>query len=99
MNPLGTSSKMSNPRAISELTMTPLYQYDDHEPPVIRRDGSSGPRSKYAISTGCEMSVQSNTEMPPWYHPCTMTSRPGIGIREPLCATQFSDDVCVAGIL
>ena len=39
-----------------------------------------GPRSKYAISFGCFGSVQSNTEMPPWYHDCTMISRPGTGI-------------------
>ena len=31
---LGVSSKMSRPRAISELTITPLYQYTDHEPPI-----------------------------------------------------------------
>ena len=51
---------------------------------------STGPRSKKAISFGCAASVQSKTEMPPWYHACTITSRPGIGISEPLCATQFS---------
>jgi hypothetical protein len=37
---------MSRPRAISELTMTPLYQYADHEPPIIMRFSSIGPRSK-----------------------------------------------------
>ena len=35
-------------------------------------------------------SVKSNTETPPWYHACTMMSRPGTGISDPLCATQFS---------
>jgi hypothetical protein len=29
-------------------------------------------------------------EMPPWYQACTSMSRPGTGISEPLCATQFS---------
>src|SRR5215475_1860993 len=87
---LGCSSKMSSPRAISELTISPLYQYTDHEPPIDMCVESTGPRSKNAISFGCDASVQSNTEMPPWYHACTITSRPGIGINEPLCATQFS---------
>ena len=45
------------------------------------------------------MSVQSNTDRPPWYHDCTMMSRPGTGISEPLCATQFSSDDCGAGSL
>ena len=58
-----------------------------------------GPRSKKAISTGLAGSVKSNTEIPPWYHACTITSRPGIGISEPLCATQFSVAVCGAGSL
>src|SRR5215217_502578 len=99
MKPLGVSSKMSRPREISELTRTPLYQYTDHEPPFAIRVESTGPRSKKAISLGWAASVQSNTEMPPWYHACAITSRPGIGISDPLCATQFSSDVCGAGIL
>jgi hypothetical protein len=60
---------------------------------------STGPRSWKAISIGCRGSVQSKTEMPPWYHDCTITSRPGIGISEPLWATQFSCGVCGAGSL
>ena len=60
---------------------------------------SIGPRSKNAISFGCAASVKSNTDTPPWYQPWAMTSRPGIGISEPLCATQFSVSVCGAGIL
>src|SRR3954462_14885485 len=99
MKVLGVSSKMSRPRAISELTIEPLYQYTDHEPPMEKRVESTGPRSKNAISFGCAASVQSNTEIPPWYHACTITSRPGLGITEPLCATQFSKRVCGAGIL
>src|SRR6185436_17329296 len=87
---VGTSCATSMPRAISELTMLPLYQYTDHDPPIAMRVLSTGPRSKLAISFGCDGSVQSNTEMPPWYHDCTITSRPGIGISDPLCATQFS---------
>src|SRR3712207_5330903 len=99
MNALGVSSKTSSPREISELTIEPLYQYTDHEPPGPWRVESDGPRSKKAISFGFFASVQSKTEMPPWYHACTITSRPGIGIREPLWATQFSSDVCGAGSL
>src|SRR5207237_6880239 len=87
---LSVSSTMSSPRPISELTITPLYQYTDQVPALPIVVESAGPRSKNAISLGCAASVQSNTEMPPWYHDCTMTSRPGIGINEPLCATQFS---------
>src|SRR6185503_8296458 len=90
MNSLGVSSATSSPRAISELTMLPLYQYTDHEPPIVNFVESTGPRSKNAISFGFFASVQSNTEMPPWYHDCTITSRPGIGINDPLWATQFS---------
>src|SRR5678816_3989277 len=99
MKLLGLSSKMSSPRAISELTMTPLYQYTDHDPPMVNRVESTGPRSKNAISLAWAASVQSNTEMPPWYQAWTMMSRPGIGIREPLWATQFSTEVCTPGIL
>ena len=58
-----------------------------------------GPRSKKAISTGLAGSVKSNTETPPWYHACTMMSRPGTGTSDPLCATQFSCSVCGAGSL
>ena len=60
---------------------------------------SSGPRSKNAISTGLVASVKSNTDTPPWYHACALMSRPGTGISEPLCATQFSVSVCGAGSL
>ena len=45
MNSLGVSSAMSRPRAISELTMAPLYQYTDHEPPMVNFVESIGPRS------------------------------------------------------
>ncbi len=55
------------------------------------RVASTGPRSWYAISIGRFASVQSKIETPPWYQDCTITSRPGIGISEPLCATQFSN--------
>jgi len=96
---LGTSSKTSRPRAISELTMTPLYQYTDHDPPSPICVESDGPRSWKAISTGRLGSVNSKTEMPPWYHDCTMMSRPGTGMSDPLWATQFSNFVCGAGIL
>ena len=65
MNALGVSSTMSSPREISELTITPLYQYTDHEPPLAMRVESTGPRSKNAISFGCAASVQSKSEMPP----------------------------------
>src|SRR5437868_12120364 len=99
MYALGVSSTTSSPRAISELTITPLYQYADQVPPPTIFVESTGPRSKNAISCGCLASVQSNTEIPPWYHDCTMISRPGIGISEPLCATQFSFAVCGAGSL
>src|SRR4051794_31513737 len=99
MKPLGFSSNRSSPRAISEPTMKPLYQYADQYPASTNLFESIGPRSKNAISVGCDGSVQSNTEMPPWYHACTITSRPGIGISEPLCATQFSNCVCGADIL
>src|SRR5215212_5653743 len=99
MNALGANSKMSSPREISELTMAPLYQYTDHDPPPAMCVESTGPRSKKAISLGCAASVQSNTEIPPWYHACTITSRPGMGMSEPLCATQFSAAVCGAGSL
>src|SRR6185295_1709984 len=99
MKLLACSSKMSRPRPISELTITPLYQYADHVPALPWRVESTGPRSKKAISVGCDTSVQSNTDTPPWYHDCTITSRPGIGMSEPLCATQFSRVVWAAGIL
>ena len=66
---------------------------------MTKRSGWMGPRSKNAISTGFDESVKSKTEMPPWYHACTMTSRPGTGTSEPLCATQFSRSVCGAGSL
>ncbi len=89
----------SRPRPISELTIAPLYQYTDHVPALPMRMESTGPRSKYAISFGFRASVQSKTETPPWYHDCTITSRPGIGMSEPLCATQFSLSVCGADIL
>ena len=38
-------------------------------------------------------------EVQAWYQPCTSISRPGMGINEPLCATQFSLSPCAAGIL
>src|SRR3954465_9550168 len=98
MNALGLSSKMSSPRVISELTITPLYQYADHDP-LSLRVVSAGPRSKKAISRGCAASVQSKTEIPPLYHACAITSRPGIGISDPLWATQFSAFVWGAGSL
>ena len=79
--------------------MWPLYQYADQCPALTSRVVSIGPRSKYAISTGRMGSVQSNTLIPPWYHDCTITVRPGTGISDPLCATQFSVRVCAAGIL
>ena len=44
-------------------------------------------------------SVQSNTETPPWYQACAITSRPGMGMSEPLWATQFSSAVCATGQL
>ena len=65
MNSLGCSSKTSSPRAISELTMLPLYQYTDHEPPLPTFVESDGPRSWYATSNGFAGSVQSKIEMPP----------------------------------
>src|SRR5687768_5658189 len=99
MNSLGVSSVMSRPRAISELTMAPLYQYTDHEPPIDIFVESAGPRSWNAISLMFFGSVQSKIEMPPWYHACTITSRSGIGINDPLWATQFSLSVCAAGSL
>ena len=68
-------------------------------PPLASSLASTGPRSKYAISLGFAGSVQSNTDSPPWYQAWTMTSRPGIGISEPLWATQVSCAVCGAGIL
>src|SRR5690242_6310660 len=43
---VGTSSATSRPRAISELMIWPLYQYADHEPPMLNRVESIGPRSK-----------------------------------------------------
>src|SRR5258708_34260596 len=88
---------MSSPRAISELTMTPLYQYADHDPAIENRVESSGPRSKKAISFGCAASVQSNTEMPPSYHAWTITPRPGIGTSAPLWATPFPREGWGAG--
>ena len=69
---------MSSPRAISELDHHAVVPVD--RPRAARRPSwseSTGPRSKKAISFGCAASVQSNTEMPPWYHACTITSRPG----------------------
>jgi hypothetical protein len=85
--PLGSSSRMSRPREISELTISPLYQYADHEPALRIRVPSSGPRSKNAISKGFTGSVQSKTEIPPWYQPWTITSRPGMGTSDPLALT------------
>ena len=58
-----------------------------------------GPRSKKAISVGLAVSVKSIIETPPWYHAWTRMSRPGTGTSEALWATQFSCDVCTAGIL
>src|SRR5258708_4119184 len=98
MNALGARSKMSSPRVISELTITPLYQYADHEP-LSLSVVSAGPRSKKAISRGCAGGGQSKTEKPPPYHPPALTPRPGIGMSEPLWATQFSTFVCGAGSL
>ena len=60
---------------------------------------ASGPRSKYPISRGLSESVKSQNETPPWYHDCTMTSRPLTGISEPLWATQFSVSPWWRGIL
>src|SRR4029453_15141490 len=79
--------------------MCPLYQYAGQYPPVTSCFASIGPRSKYAISTGFAESGKSNPDRPPWYHACTMMSRPGTGMSDPLCATQFSCSVCGAGIL
>ena len=70
--------------------MWPLYQYEDHEPALTSFVESIGPRSKYAISFGAAASVKSNTEVPPWYQPCTRMSRPGIGMSEPLCETHVT---------
>ena len=60
---------------------------------------ATGPRSKKATSTGLAGSVQSKTETPPWYHDWAITSRPGIGMSEPLWATQFSWAVWATGSL
>ena len=38
-------------------------------------------------------------EIPPWYHDCTRMLRPGTGINDPLCATQFLFSSWMAGIL
>src|SRR5262245_1538282 len=62
---LGTRSKMSRPRAISELYMWPLYQYTDQEPAFTSFVECIGPRSKKPISFGCAGSLQSKIEMPP----------------------------------
>src|ERR1051325_3256357 len=99
MYALGASWRMPSPRPISELTITPLYQYADQVPPLPIRVESTGPRSKKPISLGCAGSVHSNIETPPWYHDCTITSRPGVGIIEPLGATQSSCGVCTPGSL
>src|SRR5207249_10504717 len=77
----------------------PTRRSSDLDPPLANLVESTGPRSKNAISFGCAGSVQSKTEMPPWYHACTITSRPGTGMSDPLCATQFSFAVCGASIL
>src|SRR5262245_21797478 len=58
-NSVGTMSATSSPRAISDETIAPLYQYTDHEPPDEKRVESIGPRSKNAISCGFAGSVQS----------------------------------------
>ena len=86
---LGVSSKISRPRAISELTMMPLYQYDDHEPPITILVESTGPRSKYAISSGEQGRSSRRLKCRPDTSPAPL--RPaGIGMSDPLCATQFS---------
>ncbi len=79
--------------------MKPLYQYPDHMPPVTSDAALTGPRSKKASSFGWAESVKSNTEIPPWYQAWLITSRPGTGTSVPLWATQFSCEVCGAGIL
>jgi hypothetical protein len=79
--------------------MRPLCQYEDHCPESTSRSALTGPRSKYAISRTLDGSVKSVTLMPPWYQACTKRSRPGTGMRFPLCATQFSCGVCAAGSL
>ena len=48
---------------------------------------------------GKALFANSITLTPPWYHPCTMMSRPGTGISPPLCDTQFSSAVCADGSL
>ena len=89
----------SKPRAISLPSTLPLNQYADQYPPSTKLAGLIGPRSRYAISVGCSVSVKSKIDTPPWYQACTMMSRPGTGMIEPLWATQFSAVVCGAGSL
>ena len=68
-------------------------------PPSTSEVALIGPRSKNASSFGWAESVKSNTEMPPWYQAWLITSRPGTGTSDPLCATQFSWLVCATGSL
>ena len=53
----------------------------------------------FVTDFGFDESVKSINDIPPWYQACTNISLPGTGIREPLCATQFSVSSCGAGIL
>ena len=43
---------MSSPRAISELTMRPLYQYTDQEPPITIRVGKAAEIYKRLLRRG-----------------------------------------------
>src|ERR1051326_6138522 len=98
MKGLGASSKMSSPRAISELTMTPLYQYADQEPAPTIRVESIGPRSKKAISFECAASVHSKTQMQPWYYAFPIPSRAANALMEQLvvCRIAYFDQEPVA---
>ena len=71
--------------------MLPLYSRPaSRHPESNDRWQSIGTAIEERDLDGCRRVVKSNTDTPPWYHACTMMSRPGTGMIDPLCATQFS---------
>ena len=101
---LGEASYVSASNAWRQAVVRARTDESDHtddEEVWVRDDEpeQSAPRAKKAISWTWRGSVKSKTEMPPWYHACTMMSRPGTGISDPLCATQFQTGSSGAGRL
>ena len=97
---LGVSSKTSSPRAISELTIDAVVPV--HRPRAAHRHARRVDRAAIEERDLLRIRRRRSSRTPrcrPDTTPAPSRRGPGIGISEPLCATQFSCAVCAAGSL